>query len=94
MAEMTEKQAEEFKRLDRAVDAFAAAMKARLLQKVLEGYEGWDDPENFPPGNLRRAMYLDARHVEYLNGSDAFEVTAQLKVDIANRAMMLWHRMQ
>ena len=38
---------EEIERLDGAVDAFAAEMKARLREQALKGYRGWDDPAQY-----------------------------------------------
>lgn len=63
---------------DRAVDAFAAAMKAKLARKRDEGRRGWDDPIACPPGRLAAMLH------EHLAKGDP--------VDIGNFAMMLWHR--
>ena len=38
---------EEINRLNRAVEDFAAEMKARLREQALKGYRGWDDPEQY-----------------------------------------------
>lgn len=63
---------------DKAVDEFAAAMKAKLREKREQGRGGWDDPGQCEPRTLAR-MLLD-----HLHKGDP--------VDVANFAMMLWHR--
>jgi hypothetical protein len=63
---------------DLAVDEFAAAMKAKLRKKREQGRGGWDDKVTCPPGLLQQ-MLLD-----HLAKGDP--------LDIANFAMMIWHR--
>lgn len=63
---------------DVAVDAFAAAMKAKLARKRDQGYGGWDDPEQC------HTSYLASLLIDHLRKGDP--------VDIANFAMMLFHR--
>lgn len=65
--------------LDTAVDAFAAAMKAKLHLKHDQGYAGWDDA-----ANLDNIRYLLAVHCRRLVAGEAQEV------DCANLLMMLW----
>jgi hypothetical protein len=63
---------------DLAVDAFAVAMKAKLAKKRDEGRGGWERPDECPPGRLSALL------LSHLEKGDP--------VDIANFAMMLWHR--
>lgn len=66
-------------RIDAALDAFTAAMRAKLHAKRMEGYFGWDDPTN---SSVIYDMMLD--HANRGTGQE---------VDVANLAMMLWwHR--
>jgi hypothetical protein len=62
---------------DKAVDGFAAAMKAKLAVKRTEGRGGWDHPDT-PPALLAKML------VDHLAKGDP--------VDVANFAMMLFHR--
>lgn len=62
---------------DDAVDAFAAAMKAKLAKKRAEGYGGWEQPST-PPERLAQLL------LDHLKKGDP--------VDIGNFAMMLFHR--
>lgn len=71
-------------RLLDAVDAFAKTMKARLLEKMLVGYSGWNDPKKVSSGSIRMAIYNDALDM------DCGDI--QRIVDIANRCMFLWYR--
>jgi hypothetical protein len=66
----------EIDRLNRAVDAFAAEMKARLREQALKGYRGWDDPANY-----QRIIDMLASRVAASEGEE---------VDTANLAMILW----
>jgi len=71
----------ERKKLEAAVDAFAVAMKARLLSKLKQGWSGWDDPH-------QRAGIADRL---LKNASQARERGDEKSlVDVANLAMMLW----
>lgn len=63
---------------DLAVDAFAAAMKAKLAKKRAEGRGGWDDPTVCSVAFLAQML-----HSHIIKGDP---------VDVANFAMMLWHR--
>lgn len=63
---------------DVAIDEFAAAMKAKMAQKRAEGRGGWDDPGECSIFELAQML------VEHLPKGDP--------VDIANFAMMLFHR--
>jgi len=67
---------EEIKRLDRAVNAFASEMKARLREQAIKGYRGWDAPENY-----QRIADMMLKHAAVGEGEE---------VDAANLAMILW----
>jgi hypothetical protein len=67
---------EEIARLGRAVDEFAAEMKARLREQAMKGYRGWDDPENY-----QRIVEMMVKHAAVAEGEE---------VDVANLAMILW----
>lgn len=86
----------EIEKLNAAVDAFASAMKARLLEKVEAGYTGWDGGE--PLSHIANNMAYDAGNIEeVLFGGPGTAYLVEgiiepLTVDVANRAMFLWHR--
>ena len=63
-------------RLRKAVRLFAEEMKKKLIEKVYEGFEGWDDPGN------REQIQIALQH-------HSIEPEEE-EVDIANLAMMLW----
>jgi hypothetical protein len=67
---------EEIDRLNAAVDAFAAEMKARLREQALKGYRGWDDPAQY-----ERILEMLVRRAPAAEGEE---------VDTANLAMILW----
>ena len=67
---------EEINRLDQAVDDFASEMKARLREQAMNGYRGWDDPENY-----QRIVEMMVKHAAVAEGEE---------VDAANLAMFLW----
>ena len=67
---------EEINRLDQAVDDFASEMKARLREQAMQGYRGWDDPEN-----CQRIVEMMVKHAAVAEGEE---------VDAANLAMILW----
>ena len=67
---------EEINRLNRAVDDFAAEMKARLREQAMKGYRGWDDPEHY-----ERIIAMMMKHAAVGDGEE---------VDAANLAMILW----
>jgi len=65
-----------------AVQAFAADMEARLIEKLDQGWRGWDDPAN--ADEIHRAMLAHGVGVPLAMGQE---------VHIANFAMFLWfHR--
>lgn len=63
---------------DIAVFRFASAMREKMAKKRGEGYSGWNDKDQCPTERLQ--TMLD----EHLAKGDP--------VDVANFAMMLWHR--
>ena len=67
---------EEIDRLNRAVDAFAGEMKARLREQAMKGYRGWDDPAQY-----ERIALMMMQHAAVSEGEE---------VDAANLAMILW----
>ncbi|MEQ9393281.1 MAG: hypothetical protein RLO03_13845 [Balneola sp.] len=66
----------ERKALIACVDDFAENMKKKLLQKMVEGKNGWEDPEWFEADRL-------AALEEHLEKSDM--------IDVANFAMFVWN---
>ena len=73
---------DEANELREKVDKFAAAMKKKFIEKLAEGYSGWDNPE-FTIDNISLEI------VEHLGDELKGEKEA---VDIGNFAMMLWMR--
>lgn len=65
---------------DRAIERFAAALKAKLRQKRDEGRSGWQDKVECPPGRLQRML------AEHLAKGDP--------VDVGAFAMMLFNRQE
>lgn len=72
---------------DKAVDAFAVRMKARLDEKAAEGYSGWDGA--YPWAPLCGEIITDATT---LGPGIVGPAEEHLPVDIGTRAMMLWFR--
>jgi hypothetical protein len=63
---------------DLAVDAFAAAMKAKMADQRAKGYQGWEDPEQCPASRLRHMLVM--------------HIAKGDPVDVGNFAMMLFMR--
>jgi hypothetical protein len=79
---------EEKAKLIGAVDIFANAMKERLIQKMNQGYTGWD--AEYPIGNLFDELRAT---LEELNDGPAWQHGDDRKlVDMANRIMFLHRR--
>lgn len=76
------------KKLKRAAETFTEAMHQRLAQKERRGYRGWD--KAMPTDDLL-AIGI-ANDLTIMRALDYDEQSARLCVDIANRAMMLHHR--
>lgn len=71
--------------LSATVDTFGDDMRARLFQKVDEGYTGWDDP-TWQAECLQRIK----REANALNGAMPKEVLSKKAADLANFCMFLW----
>lgn len=71
--------AEEIKRLNVAVDAFAVEMKAKLVKKAEDGWRGWDS-STF---RLRLVHSL-------IDHANRVEFDPTQAIDIGAIAMMLW----
>lgn len=64
--------------------AFGAVCQAKMMEKVREGWRGWDDPAN------RQEIY----HAMLAHGT-AVPLAAGQEIAIANFAMFLWmHRVK
>lgn len=72
---------EEMAALDEALDEFKNDMRARLYEKVKQGYKGWDDPSI--DAHIMKNLYHDVH--ELVDKGDKLHLH-----DIANRAMFLW----
>ena len=74
---MDQETEEEIRRFNRAVDDFAAEMKARLREQAIKCYRGWDDPTNY-----RRICDMMMEHASVSSGQE---------VNAGNLAMILWY---
>lgn len=72
---------EEINRLNELVDNFTRYMKAKLHQKVNQGYKGWDIE-----GNEQVIIDSLVNHVRKLDKGDKSQA-----VDIANLAAFIWN---
>lgn len=70
----------ELRRLESTVDRYAAEMKAKLREKMLEGFSGWDDP--------RLLSYLEEGLEEHLKKQKR---GGHEEIDLGNIAMMIWN---
>ena len=75
---------EEIKKINTAVDSFATAIKARMLEKYQQGYHGWDG--QCSEASLVLELYRDSCELLLRNNLIKFAI------DIGARAMMLWYR--
>ena len=66
---------------DEAVDRFAVAMKEKLRAKRLEGFSGWDDPDECS------VDYLVSLLVQQIHERAVLDT-----VDVGNFAMMIFNR--
>ena len=84
--ELIKQRDDEKMRLSAAVDAFAEKMKARLFQKVDEGYLGWDDTG----WDIVASMCHETGQLS----SRAFTPEQKMRksVDLADFAMFYHHR--
>ena len=82
----------EQEKLEEAVEAFAYEMKERLIEKMKQGYTGWDKPNGHPSDEyLTDSIVEDANHLrrQIQEGLTPSTVTM---CDIANRLMMIFYR--
>jgi len=64
--------------LDALVDEFAEAMKNRLGERLVQGYQGWDDPDLLNWGDLHRECISD--------------LNRRKPIDAANWLLFMWNR--
>jgi len=82
----------EKQKLDSAVDEFAKEMKARLHEKVDEGFRGWDslelDEHSVPFNMLYKAesIFNKLSRKQILPNKTMF--------DLSNYAMMIWYNIK
>ena len=79
-------------KLEEAVDSFAFAMKERLIEKMKQGYTGWDKTTAHPSDeHLADSIVEDAN---YLRRQIQEGLTPSIfkMADIANRLMMIFYR--
>jgi len=74
---------EEGKRLCNAAVNFSDAMQDVLIEKLQQGYKGWDDPDVLSDSDLL------AKFMKLIGESKDIASDA---VDIANFAMFMWYR--
>ena len=82
----------EQEKLEEAVDSFAFAMKERLIEKIMQGYTGWDKTNVQPSDEtLADSIVEDANYLrrQIQEGLTPSTVTM---CDIANRLMMVFYR--
>lgn len=89
----------EEKRLEKAVDDFSESMKGRLLEKLDEGFEGWDSEEDIETEDLLWRAYEKTQFLlkAYFSRDTELDVLEeQLKncTDVSNFMMMLSRRFQ
>ena len=80
-------------RLEKAVDLFAAAMKAELVKRAKEGKRGWDG--DLPTDEyIMRNLLTDAEDltIATVESPRNTEDRNRQCVDIANRCAILWFR--
>lgn len=70
----------EIERLEKAVDAFACAMKIKLREKAEQGFTGWNQKD------MRGVIGRKIRE-QIVNGT-----SQKTLVNIANLCMMLWYQ--
>ncbi len=85
----------EIETINRAVDDFADAIKARMAEKHDTGYRGWDGA--YPESELLDELAGDVEDVAYNVPLKHFVTSCRgimlsRLVDVGARAMMLWYR--
>lgn len=82
---MTPEQKVEMDKINTAINNFAEVMRERMKEKLLEGYTAWD--RSFSWGPMMQAILDDVKFLDfYVNQS------TKAAIDIANRCMMIWFR--
>jgi len=74
-----EERAAEVRKIKRAVAAFSSEMEARMIQKLQEGWRGWDNPEHAK--EIYNCMVAHGAAIPLATGQEP---------DIGNFAMALW----
>ena len=73
--------AEQERELNQLVDQFAQMMKAKLLEKAIEGRTGWNQIEQRE--QLWNAMLAHGAAIKF---------AVDQEIDVANFAMILWYQ--
>ena len=82
----------EQEKLEEAVDSFAFEMKERLIEKMNQGYTGWDKTNVHPSDEyLADSIVEDANYLR-LRIQEGLMPSTVTMCDIANRLMMLFYR--
>lgn len=89
----------EQQRLVKSVDDFSESMKGRLLEKLEEGFEGWDSEEIIETGDILWRVFDKIQFLiksYFKRETELEEIEEQLKncVDVSNFMMMLSKRLQ
>jgi hypothetical protein len=77
-----DKEIEALEKIEKLVKDISGLMKLKLIDKMREGYYGWDNLEEFPTSILEDKLKA---HIE--KGFDLKNM-----IDIANFAAMIWYR--
>ena len=82
----------EQEKLEEAVDSFAFEMKERLIEKMKQGYTGWDKTTAHPSDEyLADSIVEDANYLRRQIQEGLTPSTFKM-ADIANRLMMIFYR--
>ena len=82
----------EQEKLEEAVDSFAFEMKERLIEKMKQGYTGWDKTNVHPSDEyLADSIVEDANYLRRQIQEGLTPSTFNM-ADIANRLMMVFYR--
>ena len=71
----------ERKRLMQCADRFTKAMKVRLVEMMLKGYRGWDNP----------ARLLDFKKTLLEYAQENYYQTKRNEDDVANLSLIIWN---
>jgi len=82
----------EQEKLEEAIDSFAFEMKERLIEKMKQGYTGWDKT-NVHPSDEYLVNYI-VEDANYLSRQiqEGLTPSAVTMADIANRLMIIFYR--